>query len=209
MNVERLKAFGQRLVFRMHLRKLLGFCGFFRSGVGAAAGGRDYCLTNGIRMSTPALESRLYQTSLCQKSSAAGLRRRAKMVQAVSCALVACVILILNGCYVQKERRPYTAKVEGNPVRGKELIRAYGCGACHFIPGVRDARGLVGPPLLFFSQRTMLAGQLPNSPENLTRWIEHPRAIEPKTAMPDLGLTEDQAGDIAAYLYTLRGPEGT
>jgi cytochrome c1 len=61
---------------------------------------------------------------------------------------------------------------------------------------------------MYFSQRTMIAGELPNTPENVERWIENPKAVEPKTAMPDLGLSPEQASDIAAYLYTLRGPEG-
>ena len=47
--------------------------------------------------------------------------------------------------------------------------------------------GLVGPPLIYFSRRTMIAGELPNTQENLVRWVEHPRQVEPKTAMPDLG----------------------
>jgi cytochrome c1 len=63
---------------------------------------------------------------------------------------------------------------------------------------------MVGPPLLSFSRRTMIAGELPNTQENLVRWIQHPRAVEPATAMPDLGLSEDQSYDISAYLYTLR-----
>jgi cytochrome c1 len=67
---------------------------------------------------------------------------------------------------------------------------------------------MVGPPLIYLSQRTLIAGQLPNTPENLVRWIENPKAIERHTAMPDLGLTEDQAYDVAAYLYTLRKSEG-
>jgi cytochrome c1 len=50
---------------------------------------------------------------------------------------------------------------------------------------------------------------LPNSADNLVRWIQHPRTIEPKTAMPDLGVSNQDARDIAAYLYTLSGPEGT
>lgn len=117
--------------------------------------------------------------------------------------------LALMGCNEGKATRPYSVAIGGNANHGKELIRQYGCGACHIVPGIRDAHGLVGPPLLYFSQRTMIAGELPNSPPNLIHWIEHPREVEPKTAMPDLGLTEDQATDIAAYLYTLRGPEGT
>jgi cytochrome c1 len=118
-------------------------------------------------------------------------------------------ILALTGCYRGKTMRSYSAALGGDPNHGKELIRQYGCGACHIIPGIGDAHGLVGPPLLYFSQRTMIAGELPNSLPNLVHWIEHPREVEPKTAMPDLGLTADQATDIAAYLYTLRGPEET
>jgi cytochrome c1 len=67
----------------------------------------------------------------------------------------------------------------------------------------------VGPPLIYFSERTMIAGELPNSEDNLIHWIEHPREVEPKTAMPELGVTDRDARDIAAYLYTLRGAEGT
>lgn len=124
-------------------------------------------------------------------------------------SVVATVSFALTGCNEGKATRPYSVRIDGDPDHGKELIRQYGCGACHIVPGIRDAYGLVGPPLLYFSQRTMIAGELPNSPPNLIHWIEHPREVEPKTAMPDLGLTEDQATDIAAYLYTLRGPEGT
>jgi cytochrome c len=117
--------------------------------------------------------------------------------------------LMLTGCNEGKAIRPYIVATGGNPEHGRQLIQSYGCGACHMVPGIRGARGLVGPPLFYFGQRTMIAGQLPNSPGNLARWIQHPRTVEPKTAMPDLGLTEDQAYDIAAYLYTLPGPEGT
>jgi cytochrome c len=92
----------------------------------------------------------------------------------------------------------------GHPRRGRALIRAYGCGACHIIPGIRTARGLVGPPLNAFARRTIIAGELPNTPDNLIRWLQHPQAIEPNNAMPDLGLSRRQARDIAAYLYTLQ-----
>ena len=115
----------------------------------------------------------------------------------------------MAGCTGGQAKPAYSMASIGNVQHGKELIRAYGCGACHIIPGIHAARGLVGPPLLYFSQRTMIAGELPNTPANLVRWIENPKEVEPKTAMPDLGLREDQAYDIAAYLYTLRGPEGS
>lgn len=108
------------------------------------------------------------------------------------------------GCTGGQVIEGYTVRMDGNPQRGADLIRSYGCGSCHTIPGIYTARGVVGPPLFFFSRRTMIAGELPNSPDNLVRWLQHPKTVEPHTAMPDLGLSTDQAQDIAAYLYTLR-----
>jgi cytochrome c1 len=63
---------------------------------------------------------------------------------------------------------------------------------------------MVGPPLTMFAHRAYIAGQLPNQPENLVRWIQDPQGVEPGTAMPDLGVTPAVARDMAAYLYTLR-----
>ena len=98
----------------------------------------------------------------------------------------------------------YSVPVGGNPARGKAVIEQFDCGSCHTIPGVRGARGLVGPPLLWFSRRTFIAGELPNTPENLVRWVRSPEAVEAATAMPTVGLSEQQARDVAAYLLTLR-----
>ena len=112
--------------------------------------------------------------------------------------------LALAGCTGGAVVRAYGPQTDGDARRGRVVIEAYGCGACHIIPGVRAAKGLVGPPLIYFGARTMIAGELPNTPENLERWLQNPRAIEPGTAMPDLGLSSAQAKDITAYLYTLR-----
>jgi cytochrome c1 len=110
----------------------------------------------------------------------------------------------IAGCFGGQTLRPYAIAVDGNPQHGKALIEGYGCGGCHTIPGIHKANGLVGPPLMYFSRRTMIAGELPNTQANLVRWIQHPRSVEPGTAMPDLGLNQDQSYDISAYLYTLR-----
>lgn len=91
----------------------------------------------------------------------------------------------------------------GSAKRGAALIRSYGCGTCHLIPGIRDANGLVGPPLTQFAERIYVAGVLRNTPDNLERWLEHPQAIVPGNAMPDMGIDEPKARDIAAYLYRL------
>ena len=91
-----------------------------------------------------------------------------------------------------------------DPDRGRTAIRKYGCGSCHDIPGVSGAVGMVGPPLGTIAQRVFIAGVLPNEPDNMIRWIENPQAIDPKTAMPYMGVSVRDARDIAAYLYTLR-----
>jgi cytochrome c1 len=91
----------------------------------------------------------------------------------------------------------------GSADRGAQTLAAMGCGACHHIPGIPGAEGLVGPPLDNVAQRTMLAGELPNTPDNMVRWIRDPQAVEPGTAMPNLHVDEQSARDIVAYLYSL------
>jgi cytochrome c1 len=54
------------------------------------------------------------------------------------------------------------------------------------------------------ARRSFIGGELANTPANMVRWIEDPQTVEPNTAMPNLGLGEQSARDIAAYLYTLR-----
>ncbi|MDD5460065.1 MAG: c-type cytochrome [Methylococcales bacterium] len=86
---------------------------------------------------------------------------------------------------------------------GYEVILQAGCGACHTISSIPGARGKIGPSLDNFKDRAMIAGVLSNSSDNLIRWIQNPVAIDPKTAMPALGLYQQQARDVAAYLYSL------
>ncbi len=89
-----------------------------------------------------------------------------------------------------------------DPSRGKELIVHYGCGSCHTIGGVSGANGKVGPPLEGFGQRQTIAGKLANTPSNLIRWIMDPQRIVPGNDMPDLGVSRDEARDVASYLYS-------
>lgn len=92
----------------------------------------------------------------------------------------------------------------GDPAHGAAVIGQAQCGACHEIPGIPDAHGLVGPPLSAFGRRTMVAGMLPNTPDALVRWLRDPQGVTPGNGMPDTHLTARQARDVAAYLYTLR-----
>jgi cytochrome c len=116
--------------------------------------------------------------------------------------LVLPVVLAAPGCGSTGPPPPPEVRV-GYPDRGAQLIVEHGCGSCHRIPGIDRANGLVGPPLDRFGARSYIAGALPNNADNLQRWIADPQAVEPGTAMPDLGIDPIDAQDIAAYLYTL------
>src|SRR5215216_5785085 len=84
---------------------------------------------------------------------------------------------------------------------GRRLIASYGCGSCHSIPGIPGADAMAAPPLNCFYERTYIAGRLSNTRQNLTKWIQNPQMVEPGTAMPNLGVSQAEADNIAAYLY--------
>jgi cytochrome c len=126
-------------------------------------------------------------------------RRRTRSI-----AETAFILLAVAAC--NSSNKTFSARqVPGGHARnGRNYMEAAGCGTCHMIPGVVNARGMVGPSLEHFAQRSFIAGEVPNTTDNLVKWIVNPPSIEPKTAMPALGVTPTEARDIAAYLYQLR-----
>lgn len=98
----------------------------------------------------------------------------------------------------------HRSELAGSARRGAVVIQQFRCGTCHVIPGIQGAHGVFGPPLNLMSRRTLIAGEFPNTPYNLTHWVQAPTSMKPKTRMPDLGLTEEEAEDVSAYLQTLR-----
>jgi cytochrome c len=115
---------------------------------------------------------------------------------------VALICLFLMGCDASSEKSQ--VRISGNPMRGMDAIKQYGCGGCHLIPGIVDANGNVGPPLLHVGTRTYIAGFLSNSPENMALWIQDPQRALPGNAMPRMGVTPQDSRDITAFLYTLK-----
>jgi cytochrome c1 len=121
---------------------------------------------------------------------------------AVSAALVA--LAVVTACGSAEVGGDRSSEVRGgDPGAAPDVMRSSGCAACHVIPGVAGADGHVGPPLTDFAQRAYIAGRLPNTSQNLVRWLRDPQAVDPETAMPDPGLTSEEVRDVAAYLYTL------
>lgn len=87
-----------------------------------------------------------------------------------------------------------------NSQRGRALVSSYGCVTCHAIAGAGP--GYVGPPLVGLAERQFIAGVLVNAPSNVVAWIMNPKRFKAATDMPRLGVTETDAFDIAAFLYS-------
>lgn len=119
---------------------------------------------------------------------------RVKRTSHAVAALGCCVVLVACG-----ER----LSLDGNAENGRLLLRQFGCGSCHRIPGVADAHGVAGPSLDRIARRVYLAGRVPNRPDNMVQWIRAPQRFDPQTQMPDLQVGEAHARDMVAYLYTL------
>jgi mono/diheme cytochrome c family protein len=88
--------------------------------------------------------------------------------------------------------------------RGARALHQYACSACHTIPGITGSSPNVGPPLTGMGGRSLIAGKLANTPDNMVRWLRHTHEVDPLTAMPEMGVSEQDARDIAAYLAALR-----
>jgi cytochrome c2 len=126
------------------------------------------------------------------------------MTRASHLLLATAALLATGSALAARDTAPVWTVEGGNAARGKSLVTAFGCANCHTIPGVKDATGNVGPPLTRIGDRSFIAGVLRNEPANLVRWLREPQAVVPGNAMPDMGVTEQQARDIAAFLYTIR-----
>ena len=120
----------------------------------------------------------------------------------VARAVCAAVICCTSAACARHEE--VLSAAAGDPARGRAALERYGCGTCHVIGGIAGAGANVGPSLDGVGRRAYLGGMLPNTPANMVAWIRHPRKYDPRTAMPDLGVSEDEARDMAAYFHASR-----
>jgi len=125
-------------------------------------------------------------------------QRRRGALPAVA-ALLASALLAGCGAATATQQVP-----GGDAGRGATAIQSAGCGTCHMISGIAGANGEVGPSLSGIANREYIAGRLRNTPDNLIYWLRFPQRVDPGVDMPDMGLSQADARDIAQYLYTLR-----
>jgi cytochrome c len=118
------------------------------------------------------------------------------------CTALFVALVATTGCDAGAKQA--AAVTGGDLQRGRSAIFKYGCGSCHTVAGISDAHGLVGPPLSGIGNRMYVAGVLPNTPDNIVHWIRNPKEVDAKTVMPVLGVSAQDATDIAAYLYSTK-----
>ena len=67
------------------------------------------------------------------------------------------------------------------------------------------ATGRFGPDLThLMSRETLASGAMPNTAENLAKWIDDPDTFKHGSLMPSMHLTKSQIDQITAYLVTLK-----
>jgi cytochrome c oxidase subunit 2 len=100
--------------------------------------------------------------------------------------------------------QPAPAPAADQERRGHAIVERGSCAMCHAVQGTA-AGGRMGPDLTHLASRTWIgAGTLPNTPENLRRWIADPQAFKPGSLMPPQALTDDDLDAVVAYLGRLR-----
>ncbi|WP_226858456.1 c-type cytochrome [Diaphorobacter aerolatus] len=154
---------------------------------------------NGLKMTgMPAWEHHLSQDDLW--AVVAFVRKMPKLTPAEFAEMVRAPVSRAESC----EPQSGAALLDADPMRGKRALYAYACIACHTIAGTVQSNPQVGPPLDGMGRRTRIAGVLDNTNDNMVRWLRETDAVKHGTAMPTMGVSEQDAHDIAAYLATLR-----
>jgi mono/diheme cytochrome c family protein/cytochrome c551/c552 len=151
-----------------------------------------YITKNGIRMTgMPAWEFRMSEQSLWD-----------------TVAFVTALSELDETSYRQLHADPQSLECEANKVspvytsdeRGDVLLRQYACHSCHRIDRVTGPKTFVGPPLMDWANRKYIAGVLPNTHENLVKWIQSPQSVDSKTLMPNLNVPAAHANEMATFL---------
>jgi cytochrome c oxidase subunit 2 len=106
--------------------------------------------------------------------------------------------------WLQAQRAPAPEPTDARQQRGKQLVQSVSCAMCHTVQGTL-AQGKRGPDLTHLaSRRTLAAGTLPNTPQDLARWIADPQQHKPGTNMPATPMSGEDLQAIVAYLGSLK-----
>ncbi len=102
------------------------------------------------------------------------------------------------------EEAPKGNVTTGDAQNGKALFISKACAGCHTIQGIPEAQGKVGPELTHWAGNSLIADTLPNTDENLRKWLKDPPAVKPATLMPNQNLADREIDTLIAFLRTLK-----
>ena len=108
-------------------------------------------------------------------------------------------VLLVSACEPPPGQRQMVPTAD--PDNGRRVIQRLGCGACHRIDGIGWPQGVLAPRISAMQDRGLIAGRLPNNPETLARFVRDAPSLVPGTPMPAMPMSEQEARDVAAYLY--------
>ena len=107
--------------------------------------------------------------------------------------------------WVAQQRAEAGTPAPGTPAAaGAEVFQRSACIACHTVRGT-NSRGVIGPDLTHVGgRRTIAAGMLDNTPEEMSRWIRDPQGIKPGNKMVLAPPNDQDLAAIVAYLQSLK-----
>jgi cytochrome c2 len=130
------------------------------------------------------------------------IRHRAFLICTAAVVMVAAYLAAHEFSETQEDDAVAKALTSGDASLAPPIFRKFGCSGCHTIPGVPGADGQVGGSLEGLSKRVYIGGVLTNTPAHLVSWIVSPEKFSARTAMPTTGISDAEASDLAAYLYS-------
>ncbi len=87
--------------------------------------------------------------------------------------------------------------------KGAAVFQRLACAGCHTVDGTQ-AQGTRGPNLTNLGERrTLGAGTVENTPENLARWIPDASSLKPGVLMPAIPISHSDLEAVVAYLESL------
>ena len=99
---------------------------------------------------------------------------------------------------------PKETLATGDAESGKSLFISKACTGCHTIKGIPEAQGKVGPELTHQASNSLIVDVLPNTEENLKKYLKDPATVKPGALMPNQGLTDSEIEALVAFLRTLK-----
>jgi cytochrome c oxidase subunit 2 len=106
--------------------------------------------------------------------------------------------------WAAREATPAAAPTTDLARQGQQVFQTYACGDCHAVRGT-PAVARAGPDLTHVASRqTLASGIIPNTPDEMRRWLDNPQVVKPGALMPSFRLSDADLTALVAYLTELR-----